>query len=178
MTDDGTVSFASGDTVTLDWYYSSQAIDVSGDLTAEDTTFNKTGGNSTLSVNPNGNLQATGSTFSLSSLSINNSAVYESGDLTDDTFDLPIYVPYGDVQYLGNNAKFEQININGATLSSGTLDLNAIGTNTGSLSYAFPSGFTVASGNRVLSAAIASRCDGRERPGEQRFGVQLVDGRA
>ena len=61
-------------------------------------------------------------------------------------FDLPIYVPYGDVQYLANNAKFEQININGATLSSGTLDLNAIGTNTGSLSYAFPGGFTVASG--------------------------------
>ena len=54
---------------------------------------------------------------------VNNSAVYESGDLTDDVFNLPIYVPYGDVQYLADNAKFEQININGATLSSGTLEL-------------------------------------------------------
>ena len=72
--------------------------------------------------------------------------MYESGDLTDNQFDLPIYVPYGAVQYLADNATFEQININGATLSSGTVDLNAIGTNTGSLSYAFPSGITVASG--------------------------------
>ena len=59
---------------------------------------------------------------------------------------MPIYVPYGDVQYLGNNAKFQQININAGTLASGTLNLDLIGTNTSGLSYAFPGGFTVASG--------------------------------
>ena len=51
---------------------------------------------------------------------------------------MPIYVPYSDVQYLGNNANFQQININAGTLASGTLNLDLIGTNTSSLSYAFP----------------------------------------
>ena len=60
---------------------------------------------------------------------------------------MPIYVPYGDVQYLTGNAKFEQIYINAATLPSGqTLALNLIGTNTSSLQYVFSGGFTVASG--------------------------------
>ena len=48
--------------------------------------------------------------------------------------------------YLGNNANFQQININAGTLASGTLNLDLIGTNTSDLSYAFPGGFTVASG--------------------------------
>ena len=35
-----------------------------------------------------------------------------SGDLTGDTFNMPIYVPYNDVQYLGGNASFSDIDIN------------------------------------------------------------------
>jgi hypothetical protein len=149
LADDGMVSFASGDTVTFNVSSdSSQSIQVNGDLTAEGTTFNddNSNGSSFIDINSGGKLKATGSSFSLTSLSINNGAVYESDDLTDDVFDLPIYVPYDDVRYLSNNTSFQTININGATLSSGTLDLNAIGTNTDSLSYAFPFGFTVASG--------------------------------
>ena len=69
-----------------------------------------------------------------------------SGDLTGDAFNMPIYVPFGDVQYLGNNTSFQQIEINAGTLASGTLNLNLIGTNTSKLSYIFPGGFTVASG--------------------------------
>ena len=48
-------------------------------------------------------------------------ASYGSGDLTGDTFNMPVYVPYGDVQYLADNAKFQQIDINAATLPAGTL---------------------------------------------------------
>ena len=43
-----------------------------------------------------------------------------SGDLTGNTFNLPISLPYGDVQYLGSNASFQQIQINAGTISSGT----------------------------------------------------------
>ena len=84
LTDNGMVSFASGDTVTLNvnCCYSSQAIQVNGDLTADDTTINDntTNGSSVISINSGGKLQATGSTFSLTYLT-NNSAVYKSGDL-------------------------------------------------------------------------------------------------
>src|SRR5262249_62175755 len=59
---------------------------------------------------------------------------------------LPIYVPYNDVQYLGDNASFEQIEINAGTLPGGTLALNLMGTSTSNLSYVFYQGFTVASG--------------------------------
>ena len=33
-------------------------------------------------------------------------------DLTGDAFNLPIFVPYGDVQYLAGNASFHDIDIN------------------------------------------------------------------
>ena len=64
--------------------------------------------------------------------------------MTGDVFNTPVYVPYGDIQYLGDNASFELIWINAGTLASGTLDLNLIGTNTSGLGYVFPGGFTVA----------------------------------
>ena len=113
LTDDGMVSFDSGDTVTFNvnssccTSYSSQSIQVNGDLTADDTTFNDSNanGSSVIDVNSGGNIKATGSTFTLTNLALSNSAVYESGDLTNDQFDLPIYVPYGDVQYLSDNAQ-------------------------------------------------------------------------
>ena len=61
-----------------------------------------------------------------------------------------LYVPYNDVQYLGDNATFKAVYINAGTLSSGTLALNQIGT-ASSLEYVFSGGsdgFTVASGRR------------------------------
>ena len=70
-----------------------------------------------------------------------------SGDLTGDTFNVPIYVPYNDIQYLGGNANFNDIEINAGSLSSGqSLNLDQIGTNTSSLQYVFSGGFTMASG--------------------------------
>ena len=156
LTDDGTLTFAAGDSLTLaggGCCSSPAQIAVGGTLTANDTTFS--GADANIAVNPNGHLTAAGSTFNLGSLSINDSSVYGSGDLTGDTFNMPINVPYGDVQYLGGNASFNLVNINDDTLASGTLNLAAIGTTTTNLSYGFPGGFTVASGAKVAVAATS-----------------------
>ena len=39
----------------------------------------------------------------------------EGGDLTGDVFNHALYVPYNDVQYLGNNAAFNDVEINPGT---------------------------------------------------------------
>ena len=122
-------------------------ITIGGTLTADDMTFTNNANQSpSITVESGGTLVATDSTFNISQLSFNNSSVLSSGDLTGDVFNTPVYVPYGDIQYLGDNASFELIWINAGTLASGTLDLNLIGTNTSGLGYVFPGGFTVASG--------------------------------
>ncbi len=147
--DNGTVSFASGDTVTLDGACcsSTEQIAVAGTLSASDTTFNTNGtGTSIFAISAGGQLLASNSTFNLNQLTFDDSSVLNSGDLTGDTFNLPIYVPYGDVPFLANNASFQQVDLNAGTLKTGTLDLNLIGNNTSNLSYAFPGGFTVALG--------------------------------
>ena len=74
LTDDGTLSFASGDTLTLDGNCCSSAeIVVAGTLTAAGTTFTGTDGGGSIVVNSGGQLNATSSTFSLNQL------VVESG---------------------------------------------------------------------------------------------------
>ena len=126
LLDNGTVSFGSGDIVTLNsgCCPTTQAILVNGTLTATDTTFN--GGNaSTITVNAAGIITPTGSTFNI-----------------------PITVPYTDVPSLAGNVSFNQVLINNATLLSGTtLNLNSLGTNTANFSYVLPGGFTVAAGS-------------------------------
>jgi hypothetical protein len=58
-------------------------------------------------------------------------------------------LPYNELQYLGDNTSFDQININVGILASGTFNLDLIGTITTNLNYVFPGGFTVDSGARV-----------------------------
>ena len=128
LTDNGTVQFSTNDTVSLPGGSGPAQILVNagGTLTATNTTFTGTG-SSNITVNTNGTITPTGSTFGV-----------------------PIFVPYNDVPALTNNHSFDQININNATLSSGELDLNAIGTDTSSLSYNFPKGFTLQSGSSIV----------------------------
>ena len=116
LTDNGTLSFASGDTFS----FQNQAaqIVVGGTLSANATTFNGSG-NSNIFVNSGGNLTPAGCTFNL-----------------------PIFVQYNNVPSLANNVSFEQVNINDGILPGPTtLSLKLIGTNTTNLSYVFPSGF-------------------------------------
>ena len=129
LTDNGTLSFATGDTVTLDGSCcdASRSIVVAGTLTASGTTFTEVPVPARASRSSSGGIITPVSS----------------------TFNLPLFVPYNDVASLaaGNNVSFDQIEIDSGTLPSGNeLDLNLIGTNTANLSYIFPGGFTVASG--------------------------------
>ena len=155
LTDNGTTSFASGDTVVLQGGVGGccssapSPIVVGGTLNATGTTFN--GGSDTITAESGGHVIASSSVFNISSLDLTSNSVLNSGDLTNNTFNMPIYVPYVDVPYLGNNASFTQIEINNGTIPSGTLNLNLIGTNS-SMSYVFYQSFTVGAGATVAVA--------------------------
>ena len=148
ITDSGTLTFATGDSMNFYSYYGASQIVVNGTMTATGDTFTTlSGGGASIQVGSGGHLTAASSTFNINQLSLNNASVYGSGDLTGDTFNMSVYVPYGDVQYLAGNVKFEQVYINANTMPAGqTLALNPIGTNTSSLQYVFSGGFTIASG--------------------------------
>ena len=120
------MTFGSDDVVTL--YYSTGS--VSGSLTANSTTFTNTGGGSNLAFT---------STASLSG--------------GTNSFNLPISVPYTLLPSLVGNTSFGQVNIQAGTISSGTLSLNVLGTNTGNFYYEFPSGFTVGAGGTMAVGA-------------------------
>ena len=77
------------------------------------------------------------------------------GDLTNDTFNLPIYLPFQDMPLLANNQSFQAVDINAGTIASGqTLSLNLIGTaSTANLVYIFTGGFTVGTGATLSVAA-------------------------
>ena len=93
-------------------------------------------------INSGGELIAASSTFGLNQLSLANGSVLNANDLSNDVFNLPIYVPALDVPLLTNNQSFQAININGGSLTTGqSLALNPIGTIDPYLYYDFYSGF-------------------------------------
>ena len=126
ITDAGALTFASGDAVSL--YYS--AATVSGSMTANGATFTNTGGGSTITFTP--------------------AAALGGGS---DTYNIPLVVPYTLVPSLAGNTSFYQVEIAAGTISSGTLALNLLGTNTASFSYQFLNGFTIGSGGTVAVGA-------------------------
>ena len=92
LTDNGTLSFAAGDTVSFNdngYYYGAQIVVGSGGLLqATGTAFNATNGNSTngnnftqIVVNSGGHLQASGSTFALGQVYLADGVVFNAGDL-------------------------------------------------------------------------------------------------
>ena len=131
LTDNGALTFATGDT--LSFQNTAAQIAVGGTLSATATTFNGYG-NSNISVSSGGNITP-----------------------TNCTFNLPIFVQYGNVPNLAGNVSFEQVNINSATLPGGsTLNLNSLGTNTTNFSYVFPNGFNIAFGATLAVGANVS----------------------
>ena len=162
FTDNGTMTFGSGDTVNcanngnpIDIVVGAGAL-----LTASGVDFFNSGSffNSQLSVAAGGHLQTSNCTFALSGLTLENGSILNSGDLIGNRFDLPLSLPYGEVADLSgtgsNNQSFQDINILSGTLASGqTLTLNAIGTaSTANLAYVFPGNFTVATGAKLSVA--------------------------
>ena len=124
LNDAGAVTFSTGDAVTL----AESATSVSGSLTANGTTFtNECCGSSSITFTPTATL---------------------SGGTNN--FDLPISVPYALVPSLAGNTSFDVVEIQAATLSSGTLTLDELGTVTTNFYYEFPDGFTVAAGGTMM----------------------------
>ena len=120
LSDAGALTFSSGDIVTVD---NPAQIAVSGSLSANGTTFNYNGGSANLNFTSTGLISG-----------------------ANNIFNLPVIVPYTDVPSLAGNTSFDQVEISAATLSTGTLSLNLLGTNATNFSYQFPNGFTIDSG--------------------------------
>src|SRR5262249_5042014 len=148
--DNGAMNLAAGDTINFAYSYgATTTLAVGGTLTAPSADTFQAGSLSSnttqLQVAAGGRLLPPHKNFNLSQLSLDNSSVLNSGDLTGNTFNLSFYVPYADVANLAGNAAFHDVDINGATLpSGGTLNLTALATNNANLRYVFYQGFTVA----------------------------------
>ena len=127
LSDAGAVSFSSGDAVTL----ASSATSVSGSLTANGTTFAATAA-------------------AARSITFTSTATLGGGT---NTFNMPIIVPYTLVPSLAGNSSFDVVEISAGTISSGTLSLNLLGTNTTNFYYEFPSGFNVGAGGTIAVGA-------------------------
>ncbi|HLN27482.1 MAG TPA: DUF4214 domain-containing protein [Gemmataceae bacterium] len=164
LTDSGTVTFTSGDSVDLAGYFSTQQIVVAsgGLLTVANTTFTASGNSNTgiITVNSGGHLEASGTTFdsSLNQVYLDNNSILNAGDLTGNSFNCPLWLPEGEVQYLSgtnsNNQQFQNIDILAGNVPAGqTIALNAIGASTANLTYVFPGAFTVGSGATLKVAA-------------------------
>ena len=88
------------------------------------------------------------------SLATVHGSVLNAGDLTNDIFNLPVYLPALDVPLLTPNQNFQDIDILAGSLTSGSLALNLIGTaSTAKLRYVFPANFSVQSGATLSVAA-------------------------
>ena len=75
-------------------YETTTQILVNGTMNATGTTFNLGGNNSSLTqiqVNSGGELTATGSTLTLNELVLESGSILSSTDLTNDTFNLPLF---------------------------------------------------------------------------------------
>ena len=134
LTDSGTLSFSTGDMVTLALGGGSgntTAIVVNGTFAATGTTFAQSGTD----------------TENVATIELNAASSIQSTTVTGNTFNLPISVPVADAPLLANNLSFENVNIDAGTLASGTVMMNLLGTaSTTDMQYVFPGNFTIASG--------------------------------
>ena len=152
ITDSGALNTGSGTTFVFEiGYETTTEILVNGTMNATSSVFNLAGNdasNTLIQVNSGGELSATGTTFSLNQLVLENGSILSATDLTNDTFNLPLYVPALDIPLLANNQSFQAIEMPAATLSTGqSLSLNLIGTtSTANLVYVFTGAFTIQAG--------------------------------
>ena len=141
VTDNGAIDIGAASIGFVAGYYTTTQILVNGTLLASGSSFYTSGGGefTLLQVDSGGELTAGSSTFSLSELSLVTGSLLTSGDLTNDVFNLPIYVPFQDISLLSDNQSFQDIYIIAGTMASGqTLTLDPIGTkSTASLVYIF-----------------------------------------
>ena len=116
----GTLTFAAGDTVTLNNYYNTATQIVVGSgglLTATATAFVNAGSLATTPTSTSTPAAPPGQRQHLrrrASSTWPSAAVFNAGDLAGDGFDPPLYIPAIDVQYLSapeHNLRFQDIDI-------------------------------------------------------------------
>ena len=152
LTDNGAMNVTGASIGFVAGYSATTQLLVNGTLDSSGSNFYISGGNyapfALLQIDSGGELSASTTTFSLNELNWVGGSVMNTGDVTNDTFNLPIFVPFQDVALLSNNQSFQNINIIGGTMASGqTLSLAPIGTvSTASLVYIFQGNFTVGTG--------------------------------
>ena len=152
ITDNGAMNVTGASIGFVAGYDTTTQILVNGTLSASGSSFYTSGGAlgsfTLIQVNSGGELTAANTTFSISELSLVSGSIMNSGDLTNDVFNLPIYVPFQDIALLANNQSFQDVNIIAGTMASGqTLALDLIGTkSTANLVYIFSANFTVGTG--------------------------------
>ncbi len=166
LTDNGTLTFGNGDTVTFAYSYGATTqiqVGNGGLLTASTTTFTAPDTVDDLVqiyVNGGGHFTASNSSFTFIQVYLDNGSILNATDLSGNSFNSPLFLPEGDVQYLSgsgsNNAQFQNIDILAGSVPGGqTLALNAIGAaSTANLVYVFPGNFTVA-GTMNIAAGIS-----------------------
>ncbi len=186
LTDDGTLTFASGDTVTFDdsnYYTTAQIVVGSGGLMqASNTAFNASaannsnGGNATaIDVSSGGQLQASSSSFAVGQVSLADGTILNSGDLTNNVFNTTLFTPILDVPLLTNNQSFQNVEINpGDSLSSGqSVTLTRMGTvSTAHLLYVLPGNLTI---NQGATLAVAANVPVQIGTGAYETAVTLTD---
>ena len=181
LTDNGTLTFATGDTVSLantqpNNYYDSQIVVGSGGLlNATGTAFNASGiANGTaytqivvqLRRPPPGQHQH----LRPRPTQPQHRRRPRRGRPVRQRLQLPLYIPAIDVQYLSgtsNNLQFQTIYIQPDTLANGqSVALNMIGTqNTSNLRYVFPGNFTINQGaSLAVGPNVAVTIGGRRPP--------------
>ena len=167
VTDSGTLTFATNDSVSMPYSYgatSELVVANAGVMTATTTSFS--GANSTnctteIVVSSGGHFTASNSYFgsSLTQVYLSQGSILNSGDMSNNTFVCPLYLPAADIPDFsgsGNaNAQCANVEILGGSLTSGTLALTSIGTSS-NLVYIFTGNYTVSSDTTLTISANLS----------------------
>ena len=109
-------------------------VNLGGTLTLKNSSVSRNGGSgyesSYLTVSAGGHLITSNTTFSLDDLYLNAGVVLNSGDMTGNIFNSPLYAPIADQPLLTNNQSFGAVYLTGSLNSSQSLSLDPIGTGT------------------------------------------------
>ena len=163
ISDNGTLSFAAGDYVSFPTAQNlTTQIVVTGTLSATGTTFvnpgNASGSVNQINVSTGGELSVSNSTFGLNDLYFSSGSIVNAGDLSNNIFNLPIYMPAIDAPMFANNQSFEAVEILGSPLTSGqSTTFNLMGTKTTSgMYYVLPNGLSIAANASLTIGTGAS----------------------
>lgn len=129
-------------------------VGATGTLQTTSATYTQIGsGGAIIDVQAGGRFVAKNNTFALTNVNLSSSAVIAATDIDGNAFDSTLTLGLGTVARLSaaqggrDNLRFRDINIQGGNLTSGTVNLTLIGTETANnLRYVFPAPLTINAG--------------------------------